>query len=99
MLPKAGPPAATTSAATNQPALPRKCTYDTTIPRPIGRFYAIQLTPGELGWCGILARGARKVKTAKRKREAAVAQAEAEEATHNERRVAEHRAALAAAYR
>ena len=49
---------------------------------------AIRLAPDELEWCNILARGG-KVKTAKRKREAAVAQAEAEEATHDERRVAE----------
>ena len=55
---------------------------------------AIRLAPGELEWCNILARGG-KVKTAKRKREAAVAQAEAEEATHNERRVAEGAAAVA----
>ena len=55
---------------------------------------AIRLAPDELEWCNILARGG-KVKTAKRKREAAVAQAEAEEATHNERRVAEGAAAVA----
>ena len=57
---------------------------------------AIRLAPDglEAEWCNILARGG-KVKTAKRKREAAVAQAEAEEATHDERRVAEGAAAVA----
>ena len=49
---------------------------------------AIRLMPDEVEWCNILARGG-KVKTAKRKREVAAAQAEAEEATHNERRAAE----------
>ena len=46
---------------------------------------ALRLAPEEVEWCGVLAAGGKKIKTAKRKRAAAVSQAEAEEATRAER--------------